>query len=77
MRVNGQHKYFRIRQTHRMWYGFYQIPNPYGEGWIPIKSAGVHERDTKIPCLYRTEHEDKHKYKLRKRKENRTKWQYQ
>ena len=68
--MNGMKKRFRVRQTTDMWYGFYQCPNPYGEGWVPLKSAGVHKREPKVPCLYRIETIDKNKHQLRRRKEN-------
>lgn len=55
IRVNGTHKRFRV---------------PYEGKWIPIKSAHPHFRDTQIKCLYRVEHADHDKYKLRKRGEN-------
>lgn len=67
IRVNGTHKRFRVRQATNMWWGFYQVP--YEGKWIPIKSAHPHFRDTKIKCLYRVEHADHDKYKLRKRGE--------
>ena len=67
IRVNGTHKRFRVRQATNMWWGFYQIPHE--GGWIPIKSAHPHFRDTKIKCLYRVEHADHNKYNLRKRGE--------
>lgn len=70
--MNGMKKRFRVRQTIGMWYGFYQCPNPYGEGWVPLKSAGVHNRESKIACLYRVETMNKNKYHLRKRNERRT-----
>lgn len=68
--MDGMKKRFRIRQDANMWWGFYQCPNPYGEGWVPLKSAGVHKRQSKVPCLYRVETEDKNKHKLRKRGEH-------
>ena len=67
IRVNGTHKRFRVRQATNMWWGFFQIP--YDGGWIPIKSANPHFRDTKIKCLYRVERSDHDKYHLRKRGE--------
>lgn len=69
MRVNGTHRRFRLRQDANMWWGFYQCPNPYGGGWIPKKSAGVHKRPSRISCLFRIEAEGKHRLKL-SRKEN-------
>ena len=68
MRVNGTHKRFRVRQATNMWWGFYQMPTD--QGWIPMKSAHPHFRETKIKCLYRVEYADHNKYKLRSRKEH-------
>jgi len=65
--MDGMKKRFRVRQDETMWWGFYQCPNPYGEGWVPMKFAGVHKHHSKIPCLYRIETEDRNKYKFRKR----------
>jgi len=70
MRVNGTHKRYRLRQDTTMVWGFYQVPNPYGYGWVPIKSRHPRKMMPKVPCLFRVEKEDKNKHCLRKRKEN-------
>lgn len=70
MKVNGMHKRYRLRQDEGLIWGFYQIPNPYGEGWVPIKTRKPRKKRSRVPCLFREEHENKQMYahKLRQRK---------
>lgn len=67
--MDAMKKYFRVRQTINMWYGFYEIPNKYGIGHIPKKFVKVHFKEPKVPCLYRIEIQNRNKYGLRNRKE--------
>lgn len=71
MKVNGMHKRYRLRQDANMIWGFYQVPNPYGEGWVPVKSRHPKKMQTTIPCLFREEKRNTMRIanKLRKRKE--------
>lgn len=73
MKVNGMKKRYRLRQDATMIWGFYQVPNPYGEGWVPVKSRHPRKMQTTIPCLFRQEKENRmaKAHKLRKRGERR------
>ena len=70
MKVNGMHKRYRLRQDAYQIWGFYQVPNPYGEGWVPLRSRHPKKRISQIPCLFREERRNTQKYenKLRRRK---------
>lgn len=54
--VDGMKKHARVRQTTTIWYAFWRCPNPYGDGWVPLKTTHTHKMPSKVPCLFRREH---------------------
>lgn len=61
--MNAQKKFARVRQTTTSWYAFYWCPNPYGAGFVPLKSSHTKNRRPRVSCLFRVERET---HKLRK-----------
>ena len=53
--MNGMKKHVRVRQATNMWYAFWRCPNPYGSGWVPLKTSHTYKQPSRVPCLFRRE----------------------
>lgn len=50
-------RFIRVKQYTTMWHAFYKVPNVGGIGHHPEKVSEVHDRESRVPCLWRRETE--------------------
>ena len=57
--MDVMHKFARVRQNTMFWYAFYTCPNTHGKGFYPAKTTHTHKRQSRVPCLFRVERENR------------------
>lgn len=48
-------RFVKVKQYPTMWHAFYMVPNVGGIGHHPEKVSEVHDRESRVPCLWRRE----------------------